>query len=239
MSMYVLGNATPANSSYLELDVASPISAWPLSVSLWVYPTTTTDRGALFRIGATGSTFQTFFARNTTVAADGIRGVKFTNGGNASPLPSNSLIQNTWNHAGFAGKSGTQYGILNGDTANASTQTGTSLAGWGSARHTIGIRHYSTTFDFPADTTNGNRIAEVAVWNEFLTTDELVALSKGVHPLRMRPTALKIYYPLWGNDSPERNLVGTTTSYDITLVNTPTKADHVSMGLFTDSFMNK
>ena len=58
----------------------------------------------------------------------------------------------------------------------------------------------------------GNRVwngdlAEWAVWNAILTQEEATALSKGVCPLLIRPESLVFYAPVFGNQSPEPNLV--------------------------------
>jgi hypothetical protein len=43
------------------------------------------------------------------------------------------------------------------------------------------------------------RIAEVAIWNVALTDDEIVSLSKGFKPYRIRPQSLRFYAPLIRN----------------------------------------
>lgn len=78
----------------------------------------------------------------------------------------------------------------------------------------------ATAKNFPAvDTTTigytnsfgtyfGGKIAEVAVWDVALTDDEVLTLAKGVSPLAVRSASLVAYWPLWGNYSPEIDLVG-------------------------------
>lgn len=50
------------------------------------------------------------------------------------------------------------------------------------------------------------RIGECALWNVALTNAEMTALSKGVCPLLIRRTNLKIYVPVYGAQSPEPDL---------------------------------
>jgi hypothetical protein len=65
------------------------------------------------------------------------------------------------------------------------------------------------------------RIAHVAVWNAALNDREVLALSLGVHPTRIRPGNLVLYWPLSGDFSPEQGWVGNKS---LTLTGSPTKA---------------
>jgi hypothetical protein len=56
-----------------------------------------------------------------------------------------------------------------------------------------------------------------------LTDDEAVILSLGYSPVFVRPANLVAYWPLVGRSSPEPDIVG---GYDMTLVGSPTVADH-------------
>lgn len=48
-------------------------------------------------------------------------------------------------------------------------------------------------------------IAEVALWSMALSDADVLALSRGLSPLRMHPEALVAYWPLLGRNSPENN----------------------------------
>jgi hypothetical protein len=90
---------------------------------------------------------------------------------------------------------------------------GALAAGDGAVR--IGDDHFSNHLD--------GAVAELCVWNVILTNPERVALSKGVPALRIRPTAITVYAPLYGIGSPEPDYVG---GNDFTLVNTPATRSH-------------
>ena len=52
------------------------------------------------------------------------------------------------------------------------------------------------------------RMAHIGIWNVVLSAAEVAALAAGVSPLRIRPSALVAYWPLWGNSSPEPDWAG-------------------------------
>jgi Concanavalin A-like lectin/glucanases superfamily len=49
-------------------------------------------------------------------------------------------------------------------------------------------------------------LAECTFWSGILTASEFIALSSGAEPLSVRPSAIIISLPLWGNASGERDL---------------------------------
>jgi len=51
-------------------------------------------------------------------------------------------------------------------------------------------------------------LADFALWNVLLTTNEMIALSTGVRPPKIRPQSLVGYWPLDGIESPEQDLSG-------------------------------
>lgn len=72
---------------------------------------------------------------------------------------------------------------------------------------------------------NGD-IAEVGIWNVQLLSVEINQLAAGVSPLLVHPSALVDYYPLFGNYSPENDLM--VNNAPLTLTNGPTSASHVN-----------
>lgn len=51
-------------------------------------------------------------------------------------------------------------------------------------------------------------VAELGVWNDDLTAGEIAELAKGKSPITVRPANQLHYYPIWGRNSPEIDLVG-------------------------------
>lgn len=69
------------------------------------------------------------------------------------------------------------------------------------------------------------QMSEVALWNQQLTLSEAQSYGKGFSPEMIAPRALKHYWPIWGNDSTEVDIIGAQG-----LVNTSTtKAAHHRM----------
>ena len=74
------------------------------------------------------------------------------------------------------------------------------------------------------------RLAEAAIHTAALSAGEMLALSRGVRPTRVRPQSLAGYWPLWGLSSPEPDLSGSANNG--TLHGT-SQADHAPLTLFT------
>jgi hypothetical protein len=65
--------------------------------------------------------------------------------------------------------------------------------------------------------------AEAAVWSSALDASEMAALAKGFSPLLIKLSTLVGYWPILGNDSPERPRKGTV---ELTVTGTSAKYDH-------------
>lgn len=102
--------------------------------------------------------------------------------------------------------------------------SGTSSAGSGGTLNLVytGIGSYifSGTRGYGA-----GRVAEAAIWDVELPAAELVALTKGYSPLRVRRQSLAGYWPLGGHHGQHDN-DHWKNGYDMTAVNSPTWADH-------------
>lgn len=122
---------------------------------------------------------------------------------------------NTWHHACAVFASSTSRsayldGGSKGTNVNFCNPTG------------LDTTHIGTTWGAGGNHFSG-RIAEAAIWNVALTDDEVLALAGGVSPTRIRPGSIQAYWPLYGTASPEPDYRGT---YNMTLNNGPTQADH-------------
>ena len=60
------------------------------------------------------------------------------------------------------------------------------------------------------------RLAEAAIWNVVLTPSEVVAYARGVPANAIRPSALRLYVPMYGTASPERDYTAQQNTFDIT-----------------------
>lgn len=70
------------------------------------------------------------------------------------------------------------------------------------------------------------RQGEIAVWDGALNADEAAALYKGWSPIFIRRASLLAHWRLEGHQSPEPDWLG---GFPLTLVNTPTKGDHLQV----------
>ncbi len=195
------------------------ITATPLTISAWFYPTATSGTRAivgLFNSAGNNLTRHQFILRavNATVDAGTGDNVAF-----ASSVGAGTFTANTWNHAcGTFTSATSRLGYLNGaaGTSNTNSRTPSSID-----RTTVGVVDNAAigqAFD------SGGRVAEVAFWNVALTGAEVVSLADGVHPFLVRPDALVAYFPLIGAYSPEINLK--SNSSVLTMQGTVTQAAH-------------
>ena len=108
---------------------------------------------------------------------------------------------NTWHHAGGVFATSTSRTAYIDGVAGSANTTSTTQAGLDNT--TIGYLDIDSNFNFMS-----GRIAEAAIWNVVLTSDEMAVLAKGYSPLFVRPESLVGYWPLRGRYSPEIDVVG-------------------------------
>ena len=70
----------------------------------------------------------------------------------------------------------------------------------------IGARPTSSQ-SFPAR----GYLAHPAIWDVALEDSEILSLASGISPLRVRPSALRLYLPYFGRDSSDVDIIGKTT----------------------------
>jgi hypothetical protein len=209
-------------SSQYSTVASAVVSAMPFTVSARFYPTTlaaasgefysivtiaAAGENAMLIVGEDASAFKirAQVSPSTAPTATGF------------PWSTNTLTVNTWHHCALTASTTNRDVWLNG------TKTG----------NTEVIGNFSTLAEttvggFKAGATNvhniSGRVAEVGIWDVVLTDDELLALSKGVSPLLIRPTSLKAYWPMLDSAAPDVDRWN--AGYNLTPVNSPTMADH-------------
>jgi hypothetical protein len=163
--------------------------SYPLTINCWFYPTIT----------GVGRLNLVSFVENTASVVHMLRAnsdtniVEYNTNTPLSASSSASYTTNTWNMATAVGTSATSRTVyLN--AANSGTQT-TSRTPTTPDRVCIGFSRIAGT-DVPS---MEGYIAEVAIWNVTLTTDELTSLYKGTKADQIRPQNLKFYMPLVRN----------------------------------------
>lgn len=202
---------------------SGPVTALPFTMAAWVYPVASVTNGQIqyfFTIGDAAND-------SAQLHIEGISGAwqakaviyADATGPAKQAVTAVAATANAWNH--YAGVfTATDRSIyLNG--ANKVTNSGALSGGTWNDSGIIVVG--GANFDIAENPFDG-RIGEAGIWNVALDDDEVAALGKGFSPLLIRPGSLVAYWPLFGNDSPE--LDRSKNRYDLTLVNTPTKADH-------------
>ena len=182
-------NFTNLTASTSTIQALGSFFSYPLTINCWFYPTIT----------GIGSLHLVSFVENTASVVHLLRLdsntnlVQYNTGTPLSASSSASYTTNTWNMATAVGTSATSRTVyLN--AANSGTQT-TSRTPTTPDRVCIGFARLSG-IDTP---TMEGYIAEVAIWNATLTTDELTSLYKGTKADQIRPQNLKFYMPLVRN----------------------------------------
>jgi hypothetical protein len=205
-----------ANSRYLSA-LPSGISATPMTLACWVYPTATqNDRAAL--AVSDGVTHRNVLQHNTpggnaqmAVVSFGFSGLG--NGASGSSY-GGETPNNVWTHiAGVFASSSSRTIYVGGisrstNTDNCGSQNNFTEILIGARRNTsVGLQY------------TGN-IADAAVWTVALTADEIASLAKGMTCDKVRPQSLVFYAPL------VRDLIDAKGGLAITNNNTATVANH-------------
>lgn len=124
---------------------------------------------------------------------------------NGSATTTNSFTAGTWNHAvGIVVSDGERRVVLNGDLANQGTVNPFSSF-VASTDVWVGANIYE--LNGFAGGFNG-RVAHLGIYSEILADDAIVALSRGAHPLLVRPHKLRFLAELSGHHDPEIERIG-------------------------------
>jgi len=206
-------NFVRANSQHLIGSLS--INVYPCTISYWGNAAVNTlALGALSISDSTGNeALRSFFAGN--IAGDPVQNNTIDNGvgGTASSSLSGFSV-NTWHHVGATFSSSTsRITYLDGV---AGTENTVSSDPTGLITIVIGAIMISST---PAARFDG-LLSEFGVWNTVLTDAEIISLSKGFSPKRIRPQSLEFYAPLINNTA--NYIAGTILSNQ----NSPTVTSH-------------
>jgi hypothetical protein len=210
-------NISRASSQYLDASVL-PVSAYPVSFACWFNPQNfNNDPNGLLILsrGTTNSDCIGLMWNDSGGSNPTVSAVINNNGTVTEALHATALSTSTWYHATAVFSSATSYSIyLNG--ANKVSQNNSNAFPSSMDRVLMGSIFISS------QRLTSALLAEAGIWNVALTDDEALALARGASPMLVRPGALRFYSNLFGNASPEPNKYGAA----LTLVNSPTKADH-------------
>ncbi len=200
MGLYLPGTAG-GNGQYLITNSA-PVSAYPFTMGGWFNP------------AATNKTYDLIFLKNSGSNYAGI----YLNPSGSSPvigatindaqtaLSSSTFTANNWHHAaGVFTSSTSRQAFLNGagGTVNTGSQSFSVPSQTMIGGFLEGTNVYGSVSGF---------LAEIFVYNVALSANEIKALANRVSPLRIRPSNLIAYWPLYGRSSTEPNLKGSLYS---------------------------
>jgi hypothetical protein len=188
----VARQCTRASAQYISASASFSIGA-PLTIAAWVYPdTVAATMWPLTIQPASGSYY------GIVVLADGTVRVQADDGGGASLAGSatGTVTAGSWQHLCAVLSGGNFFIYHNG------TQVGSNAYSEGLM---TASNVHAGRLSLNTDYWNG-RIAEVAVWTAAITAGEIAALARGTSPLRAHPAGLEVYWPLYGNNSPEEDL---------------------------------
>lgn len=191
---------TAASSQYLETGSA-PVTAVPVTLACWVYPSDTAGSGYVPMTLTTGTTSRFQLLMNGGVAGDPVLAQAINTSGTIGQATTTvGFAATTWQHVcGVFAASNSRAIYLDG--ANKQTNT-TSVTVATPDRVTLGTRYSSGARGLYF---NGS-IAEAAIWNVALSDSDVAILAMGVSPLLVRPDALVWYAPIVGQYSPEIDL---------------------------------
>ncbi len=208
-----------SSSQYLEVDTAA-IAAYPFTMACWFKSNDVT--GEYYPMFVGDKDIADFFtALRVSGAADTI--VAFSHNYDAAAAQradtSTTYGANTWHHAcvTFAGVS-SRIAYLDGGGKVEDTDTVGAMVNHD--RTTIGRAGDSS----PAGYMDG-LIAECCIWNVVLTDEEVAALAAGVHPRRIRPSALTHYWPFQNTNLTDQISGLTLVDFNTTTMST----DHPSL----------
>lgn len=176
-----------ASSQYLEL-AAAPVTAVPLSISLWFNTANVSNIDSLFTIqdGNGNDQFLLYYG-GTDFVTMAIQGSTLV-----SAVRSVSGLTNQWVHVcGVYAANNSRTAYVNGVAGITNTSTATpNAANIDTVR--VNVRYFGGSLG-----SYGNaNIAEIAVYNVALSGDEIVMLSKGFSASLVKPQNLVYYAPL-------------------------------------------
>jgi hypothetical protein len=158
------------------------IGTGDFTVVAWIRPDGTAGDRAIFSIGTFApAIYQNYPSGKFGVYWGGDRGFNTT------------LSDSVWTHVGVRRSGTTISGWVNG------TQEATT--------HSVATSVADTTVNVGTEASSGGSqfaggIDLVCLWKAALTAEEMLALARGAHPLRIRPT-LAFLWPVWGVHDPE------------------------------------
>lgn len=171
---------------------SAPVTSQPLTISGWYWNLGSASPGTQVIASIctnAGVPRWSSFIFNAATGDDNIQAQSVNSGGNNESLINPYTIPAGWNHiCGVFTSDTSRQCFANGTSATLNT---TSRSVSGVNRLVIGARWNTTLGGY----FNG-RLAEIAVWNAALNTDEVNSLRRGITAAKIRPESLAFYAPM-------------------------------------------
>lgn len=176
-----------AGSASSYIVGSPPLTGPPLSISLW-YKSDTADSGAIIALDTASGTqrMQVQIDRTLNQAA---RFAVVNNNGSSASTFEGSLVSNTWYHTVAVTASNSQRLVyFNGEPGVENTEVRLAT--------TINNLHIGTRWSISRGYSFDGQVQDVGIWNKVLSQEEVLMLSKGFPPNKVRPQNLVFYAPL-------------------------------------------
>lgn len=217
----------------------SQAPSFPVTMSIWFYSNRTSGREPLLSFSCIDNNTEDFFElslsmlSNATTTSRRVEAVVYTASTLARAQSATGVgagwSTNSWVHAAGVFETASRVVYLNGGF------TGTNTTSFSNPSNTsdfvVNLNYDEGSFQTNGHNASGQLVlmAEAAIWDAVLTTDEIVALSKGAKPKTVRPESLMFYSPLvQGSSSSVPDETGNIplTAYNFATEFTPSYTDH-------------
>lgn len=199
------------NGTDRKLVNANPaVTGVPLTLAAWFNSSSAADNQAIVGIcDILGNTNNFLLRAGGAVAGDPVQAIAQATAASGIAASTTGYTTNQWTHACAVFRSATSRdAYIDGGSKGSETTSATPA---GLDRTSIGVRESLA----PAAFFNGD-LQEAAIWNVDLTDAEVALLATGVQPTMVRAESLVAYWPIFGDDSPEPDEIGT---FDLTVTN--------------------
>jgi len=207
---------TASNSNYLRVG-AAVLTAYPLTITFWCKPAAAPGGGETYTLGgifASGSQvdYWSIGLRSTSTPTNNVEFSVRDSGNEDVLVSSEDYVVGAWEFFGMVLTSATSRAGFHNLTKD--TMGSTSITPSGLNRTSAFV--LDVQFG-PLRAMDGD-IEHYTIWNAALTDNEMNALARGVHPLRIRPLSIQSggYWPIRGDLSPEPDYSGNKNNLVLT-----------------------
>lgn len=187
-----------------DIIKASGANVWgrltACSIAFWVNAAAQNNRNVYDESGANGTNI--FFITSDSISPFRKISVGTFNGSSAQVRSVGNVFDSTWHHVAFCQASDGSYNLyIDGGLDSQGAVFMQSITGFD--RATMGAGNRGSGAGTSSNFLTGS-VAHLATWSRVLSANEVASLAAGLLPSHLAPSH---YWPLWGSDSPEPDLV--------------------------------